>query len=345
MVCKRQAAVWGLYMKTKILMPLLITAAALSGCSKGHPYDAETDVFWIEGTKVSVGMTNALFYAFEEQQNSQNQPMFGDQFWNSVCFENPDMTYGEYEKEFVFFENLMNMFCLSKIWESSHTLSSEETELIARYAGDYMAGLDQETSQFLGLSQEDALALCEACYCALNMQQELGNQTSMVISEEEIRVVTVLEAYFQTREEAEAYISGLDEGQDPEILSSAAVRVSQENLTREEIESDSFREAVFSLREGMHTDVLGTEDGYLVAVLMDAFQDELSEAHRQELLSARRQERISQACEDYRAEAEIYISQELWQSYAFKTEELPEGVLNINDTFNQMEEIIEDKDN
>lgn len=328
-------------MKYKFVMMALLMTAALSGCSKHLPYDSTADVFLIEDTHVTIGMANTLFYAFEEQQNEQNQPLYGEQFWSLKCFENPDITYGEYEKEYIFYEDLMNMFCLSKLWNASHTLSSGETAAVSRCAADYMAGLDQETVDFLGITQSDALALCEACYSALLMQQELNAKTSVVISEEEIRVITVLEAYFATKDEAEAYISGLDEGQDADSLSASAKKYFQENLTRDEIEDTVFREAVFSVKEGMHTDIISTEEGYLVAILTDAFQDELSEKRRQALLSERQQECFKQACEDYRAEAEIYISEELWQGYELQMQELPEGVLNIYDTFAELKALAE----
>lgn len=341
--CRRHPALESC-MKYKLLLLAMLAAAILSGCAKKLPYDSTADVFLIGDTHVTTGMTNALFYAFEEQQNEQNQPLYGEQFWGMKCFENPDITYGEYEKEYIFYENIMNMFCLSKLWYGSNTLSAEEMEAVSGCAADYMAHLDQETIDFLGITQSDALALCEACYSALLMQQELSARTSVVISEEEIRVITVSEAYFETESAAEAYIAGLDEGQDADSLAASAKKYLTENLTKDEIENTAFRDAIFSVKEGMHTDVISTEDGYLVAILTDAFQDDLSEKRRQELLLERRQECFRQACEDYRAGAEIYISEELWQGYVLQMQKLPEGVLNIYDVFAELKVLAESKE-
>lgn len=319
----------------------LTACLLLCGCGKKLPYDSAADVFLIGDVHVTLGMMNALFYAFEEQQNVQNEPLYGGQFWDMVCFENPEITYGEYEKEYIFYENLMNMFCLSELWSASHTLSEEEMRAVSECASSYISGLDSETQTLLGITQEDALALCTACYTAILMQEELGREADLVISEEEIRVITVSEAYFETEEEAQAFAAGIDEGQDADSLSASAKQYLQENLTRDDIEDEAYCEAVFALRERERTDVLQTADGYLVAVLTDAFQDELSEKRRQELLLERRKERIGQACADYQAQTDIYISQKLWQSYTLKMQELPKGVSNLYETFAALKTLAE----
>lgn len=333
-----------LCMKYKFLSVTILAAAVLSGCTRKLPYNAASDVFLIEDTHVTRGMTNVLFYAFEKQQNDQNSSMYGEQFWELKCFENPDITYGAYEKEYIFYEDIMNMFCLSELWNASHTLSEEEISAVSECASEYLAGLKPDTVEFLGITENDALTLCKACYTAVLMQQELSAEVSAVISEEEIRVITVLEAYFETEEQAEAYIAGLDEGQDADSLSSSAKKYFQENLTREDIEDAAFRDAVFSVKEGMHTDVLFTEEGYMVAILKDAFQEELSEKRRQELLSERQQKSWEKACADYRADAEIYVSEELWNGYHLQMQELPEDVLNIYDAFAELKVLAENRD-
>jgi hypothetical protein len=325
------------FMKYKSLAVLLLVALPLSACAKKQPYDASTDVFLIEDTHVTVGMVNTLFYAFEQQENEQNQPLYGDQFWELQCFEDPDMSYGVYEKEYIFYEDLMNMFCLSALWQQEHELTEDQEEMLAKGVTDYMAGLDEQTKTLLSVSDQEVLTLYRTYYTARLMQQEIEEGMDSVISQEEIRVVTVFEAYFDDLQTAEEYIAGLEEGQDAEALAVTASSYTQENCSRDDISDSDVQSAIFSLKEGAHTEVLPTEQGYLVAVLLDAFQEELSESRRQELLQDRRQEAVADACEDYRATAQIYISQELWGGYSFQAEELPEGVGDIYELFLQGE--------
>ncbi len=331
-------------MKNKILVFLLVISFILSGCSQSLEYDIEQDVFLIDGVSVTVGMTNALFYAFEQQQNELYQSLLSDEFWDTICFEDPAMTYAEYEKEYIFFENLINMFILANLWEDEHELEEDEMNIIEDYADSYISSLDETTLALLEITEDDALALSTACYEALLMREEIISETTITISEEEIRVASVLFVYFETEDEANEYISALEEGQDADSLTSMAASYYQRNVSREDIEDETVREAVFALKEGMYTDVLETSDGYLVAVLKDAYLDELSEARREELLFELEQEQIEEICEAYIDEATIYVNQELWDGYELKQEELPDGVSAIYDIFSQIQDYLQQEE-
>lgn len=263
-------------MRRKVSLILPAIALLLVGCQSELPYDAEEEVFLIGETSVTTGMVNTLFYAFENELYAENSELYGDDFWDEVVFTDPDMTYAEYEKEYIFYENTLNMFILSNLWEEDNSLSEDEIELINEYADSYMAQVSDETLDFLGVSEDEIYDLCKSCYCALLEREKISDEVSTVISEEEIRVITAFEAYFETESEAEEFIEGLDAGGDASSLSSGATRTLTENLTREDIEDEDFKEEIFSIKEGEHTGVYSTDEGYLVAVLTDSYQDDLS---------------------------------------------------------------------
>ncbi len=310
----------------------------LTGCESELPYDAEWEVFLIGETSVTTGMVNTLFYAFENELYEENSALYGDDFWNATVYEDPEITYAEYEKEYIFYENTLNMFILANLWSEDNTLSEEQISEISGYADSYMEQISDETLEFLGVSEDEIYTLCEACYLALLEQDEISEDVSTVISEEEIRVITVFEAYFETEEEATGFVSGLDEGGDASSLSSAATKTLTENLTREDIDNEDFLDEIFSIKEGEHTGIISTDEGYLVAVLTDSYQDEMSEDRREELILERKKEALSEICEEYLSETDVYVSEELWDMYELKTEELAEDVGLIYEIYAEMSE-------
>lgn len=304
----------------KILALSLCSALLLTGCQIGNKNFVisnslnDRQVFKIANT--SCGLKEAKVYLV----NYQNiyGTAYGLNLWEH---DFGDDSLEEYIKDITIAE-LTRVVCMNLLAEEQEmTLTEEEMGKVEEAASVYYQSLTDAELEYMGVSENDIAEYYEHYALAQKLYNSLTGEVNEEVSDDEARVMEIMQIYVTDAEEANEVEQKLNNGEDfasvannYNELSSIQVMVSRDDLP-EEVE-----EIAFGLDDNEISGKIAVENGYYFIRCIDKYNQELTEANKVNIVEKREKEAFDDVYNAFVSTLTSYMNEEAWNNLELNTE-------------------------
>lgn len=341
------------------ILTFVMAVACLTGCSLGSTSEqSKTLLFSYDGSDVY--LDEAWVYAKIAQTGYESQyaATFGDSMWSMPIGQDNDgkpVTMEDMVKQNVIAQIKQVKVLNKKAKELKVTLTEEEKETAKKNAKTFAdAAEGKAIFKETGANQKLMQKIYEENALASKVQQEVVKDVDTKVSEDEARQTTVYKLVFATtktdsktgkvsdlsdteksaqKEQAEKAYKEIQGGKTIEELAKLHELEATANETYGAGEAKggkAFEKAMAGLKDGEISEVLTTDEGYVVAKLV-AYTDEAATAKKKESIVAGRQS------EDYQKQYQEWtkaldekwdyykdVDQKAWEKVAFAEKQAAE---------------------
>ncbi len=254
-------------------------------------------------------------------ERNRYQQIYSEQIWGTIVSED-GTTFQEYllEQIQLFSKDLLVIGAMAE--EYGITLENGEKEQLRRLSQDYYAQLSQEDKVYTGAGEEDVLSLYQTYYLACKTVNELTKDADLEISDNDAKVIEVLQIVTLDQETArEAAGLVMEEGAD---FAAVARTVSceediQRKLGRGEV-GPLLEEGAFSLAVGEISPVIQEAGRFYILKCLNDYDQEATLERKEELSLLRKDQAFRRVYEEFLAEHPVTISDQMWSDIRCETE-------------------------
>lgn len=304
-----------------IIAGVLLTAVLMSGCQIGNKDIVvsntlnQKQVFKIGG--MACGLKEARVYL----TNYQNiyGTAYGVDLWehdfgdDSLVNYVKDVTLGE----------LTKVICMDLLAESREMeLTEEELGKVSEAAAVYYASLTEAETAYLDVTENDINEYYRHYALAQKLYNSLTDEVNEEVSDDEARVIEVMQIFVTDSADAMEVKERLDNGED-----FAAVANNYNELPSIQVTAarDDYPEAVeevaFSLDNDQISGMITAENGYYFIKCLNKYNVELTEANKSNIVQKREEEAFDDEYNEFVSELSAKINEDLWSALTLNTEE------------------------
>lgn len=295
-----------------------------------NPLVGET-VLTVDGEKVSY--SEAILYLKYIQTYYEN--IFGSTIWD---YDLGNKTIGDLAKQDVI-DTITERKISKKQWNKYDVLITEEDEMnIKKDSSDYLKNLTKNDMDYYGITEEivyqfffDNL-MAERVYDATTMNIDTN------IPDEEAKQITIQYLLVSTKkvnsqgelvpvtdeEKKTAYAKA------QELLNQAStvedfMAFAKANTDSPEIEmtfgkndiEDVVADAAFALKEGEMSNIIESEDGYLILYCVDDYNEDATLAKKEEIIDDRQMNLFEELFETWQKDVKVELNKDVWDEITF----------------------------
>ena len=284
---------------------------------------AADEIFRIEGKSCS--KEEVLVYL--TTLHNQYEGAFGDGIW-AVQVEG--MPLGDTIKQTVLARlakiKIMNLMAV----QYQLQLTKEEQEAVKKAASEFYGNLSKdEIAAMDGVKKATIEEMYEEYAIAEKLYEYLVKDVNPEISDDEARIITVHQIRMKNEAQLADIKKQIDDGEDFDTLAYSDNEAEEVSLSFAKGEMpQEIEDACFALGEGEVSEILQTEDGYVLYQCVNTYDRDQTEAHKVQILQQRRKETFQKLYDAFAEGKDIYLNEELWAQVA-----MPEQKTTTSDFF------------
>lgn len=232
-----------------------------------------------------------------------------------------DNSLTQYVKD-ITLEELTHVICMDLLAESQEvSLSEEEKADVASAAKEYYASLSEDEIAYLAVTESDIAEYYAHYALAQKLYHSLTNGVNDEVSDDEARVIEIMQIYVTDETKAAEVLSKLKKGDDfasvannYNQLSSIQVTVSRDELPAE------VEKVAFDLDNGEISDEIPVDHGYYFIKCLNKYDEELTEANKSNIVEKREKEAFDDIYNEYVSGLSSYLNQNLWDELELDTD-------------------------
>ncbi len=232
-----------------------------------------------------------------------------------------DNSLTQYVKD-ITLEELTHVICMDLLAESQEvSLSEEEKADVASAAKEYYASLSEDEIAYLAVTESDIAEYYAHYALAQKLYRSLTNGVNDEVSDDEARVIEIMQIYVTDETKAAEVSSKLKNGDDfasvannYNQLSSIQVTVSRDELPVE------VEKVAFDLDNGEISDEIPVDHGYYFIKCLNKYDEELTEANKSNIVEKREKEAFDDIYNEYVSGLSSYLNQNLWDELELDTD-------------------------
>lgn len=232
-----------------------------------------------------------------------------------------DDSLTQYVKD-ITLEELTHVVCMDLLAESQEvSLSEEEKANVASAAKEYYASLSEDEIAYLAVTESDIAEYYAHYALAQKLYRSLTNGVNDEVSDDEARVIEIMQIYVTDETKAAEVSSKLKNGDDfasvannYNQLSSIQVTVSRDELPAE------VEKVAFDLDNGEISDEIPVDHGYYFIKCLNKYDEELTEANKSNIVEKREKEAFDDIYNEYVSGLSSYLNQNLWDELELDTD-------------------------
>ena len=293
---------------------------------------AADEIFRIEGKSCS----KAEVLVYLTTLHNQYEGAFGDGIW-AVQVEG--MPLGDTIKQTVLARlakiKIMNLMAV----QYQLQLTKEEQEAVKKAASEFYGNLSKdEIAAMDGVKKAIIEEMYEEYAIAEKLYNHLVADVNPEISDDEARTITVHQILMKNEAQLADVKAKIDDGEDFDTLAYSDNEAEEVSLSFAKGEMpQEVEEACFALGEGEVSEILQTEDGYVLYQCVNTYDRDQTEAHKVQILQQRRKETFQKLYDAFAEGKDIYLNEELWAQVA-----MPEQKTSTSDFFDIYEKYMND---
>ena len=232
-----------------------------------------------------------------------------------------DNSLTQYVKD-ITLEELTHVVCMDLLAESQEvSLSEEEKADVASAAKEYYASLSEDEIAYLAVTESDIAEYYAHYALAQKLYRSLTNGVNDEVSDDEARVIEIMQIYVTDETKAAEVSAKLKNGDDfasvannYNQLSSIQVTVSRDELPVE------VEKVAFDLDNGEISDEIPVDHGYYFIKCLNKYDEELTEANKSNIVEKREKEAFDDIYNEYVSGLSSYLNQNLWDELELDTD-------------------------
>lgn len=272
-------------------------------------------VFKIGGT--AMGLKEAGIY-LANYQNIYGSA-YGVDLWKHDFGDN---SLVEYVKA-VTLEELTQMVCMNLLAEARElSLTEDELERVKAAAAEYYGTLSEEEIGYLDVSENNIRQYYANYALARKLYNSLTSGVNEEVSEDEARVVEIMQIFVAEKAKASEVAGKLAGGDDFATVASNYNELSSIQITaaRDELPKE-VESVVFQLDNDEISGMIQTQDGYYFIKCLDKYNEELTEANKRNIVEKREKEAFDDVYNEFISGLSTNLNEELWNSLELNTGE------------------------
>lgn len=307
-------------MKKRLTALALCAVLLLSGCQIGNRDIVVTgtlgskQVFKIDGK--SCELKEARVYL----ANYQN--IYGSAYdINLWEHDFGDDSLVDYVKD-VTLDELTRVYCMDLLAQSHELhLTEEEADKVAKAAEEYYAALSEAERAYLEVSKNDIEEYYSHYALAQKIYHTLTDSVNEEVSDDEARVMEMMQIYVSNQTKAEEVAAKLANGEDfASVANNYNERpVIQITVSRDDL-SDEVEEVAFRLDNNEISGMIEADGGYYFLKCLNKYNVDLTEANKSHIVDKREKEAFDNAYDELLASISSSINQKLWDGVVLNTE-------------------------
>lgn len=298
---------------------VLCMAMLLEGCKIGNREIVvsgtltDKQIFKIENT--ACGLKEAKVYL----ANYQNiyGTAYGLDLWKH---DFGDRSLSDYVKD-ITLEELTHVVCMDLLAENQGvTLSEEETVQVEEAAKEYYASLSEEELGYLAVTEGDISEYYSHYALAQKLYQSLTNSVNEEVSDDEARVIEIMQIFVTDETKAAEVAAKLQRGDDFASVANNYNQLSsiQVTVARDEL-PEAVEEIAFNLDNGETSGKIQVENGFYFVKCLNKYDEELTEANKSNIVEKREKEAFDDVYSEYVSGLSSNLNQELWDNLELDT--------------------------
>lgn len=296
-----------------VSMAAVLGMGLLTGCDSSLGGSA---VFKIGRSSCSLSEAKILLVNYQNQYRD----VYGVDLWRSTGESREELE--TYIKDLTISE-LAEIYMMAYIGQDQDLeLSEEEEDHVKEAAAAYYQSLNETEKSYLDVSEKDVLHLYEQYALAQKVFSALTEDIEPEVSDDEARVMSVMQIYTASEDAAEAAYRKLTAGS--EFAAVAAVYNKAESTSLSVARADVPEEAeetLFSLDNGTYTPVIPAEDGFYIYYCVNNYEEDLTEQNKATVLEQRMDAAVSTTYDTYTASTDSKLYTDRWNQVEINTDE------------------------
>ncbi|MDD6212015.1 MAG: peptidylprolyl isomerase [Clostridiales bacterium] len=316
---------------------LLLTALSLSGCQKAGNIGGKFLQLSDNKNLVAIGedyMTLGEAEVFLTAQKKQIENYYGDSIWELPLSDGNGEAYIKDSSE-----KYIKRIALqsSMAFADGMTFSDQENEMAETAAKMYWDQMDEESKNQSSWKEDDLIQAYRHYYLASCVVDNVMNASHEVLSDEEVRVVRgkmiwiPFQAEDQKTDAKKTMNRILKSYKAGESFQALAARYTQNDeidfeIKRGDLETE-LENAIFSMEDGQISEILESDEAYVIFYCEKSMDPELSEKNRETRTEEKLEKLLEDALEKYETSADLHWNSSLWESVSVaeqKSYEMPD---------------------
>ena len=241
-----------------------------------------------------------------------------------------DASLLDYVKD-ITLEELTRVYTMDLLAQSQEvTLSEEETAKVAEAAKEYYASLSEDETAYMDVAEADIAEYYTHYALAQKLYHSLTNGVNEEVSDDEARVMEIMQIYVTDEDRAHEVEQKLAQGDDfasvannYNELSAIQVTVSRDDLP------DEVEEVAFQLDDNAVSGMIAAGNGYYFIKCLNKYNEELTEANKSNIVEKREKEAFDDVYNEFVASLSSRLNTDLWDGIALTTD----GSIQTNSFF------------
>ena len=241
-----------------------------------------------------------------------------------------DASLLDYVKD-ITLEELTRVYTMDLLAQSQEvTLSEDETAKVAEAAKEYYASLSEDETAYMDVAETDIVEYYMHYALAQKLYHSLTNGVNEEVSDDEARVMEIMQIYVTDEERAREVEQKLAQGDDfasvannYNELSAIQVTVSRDDLP------DEVEEVAFQLDDNAVSGMIAAGNGYYFIKCLNKYNEELTEANKSNIVEKREKEAFDDVYNEFVASLSSRLNTDLWDGIELTTD----GSIQTNSFF------------
>ena len=291
-----------------------LCVTTLTGCQIGNTdyvLDIQSvdrhSVFQINDRKCSVEEAKLYFCNYKSLYGT----VYGVDLWD---YDFGEQTLPEYAKAVTLSEltRIMAMDLLAEQYEM--TLTEEELALCEKAAGAYYDSLTDDEIDYMDVNRAKLQEYYEHYALAEKLYETLTEGVNEEVSDDEARVIRIMQIYVESKDEAKEVKAKLNAGEDFANVASNYNRSGTIELTAARGElPEEVEEAAFELENDEISGPIQTEKGYYFVKCISKYEKDLTEANKVTILGKREKEQFNDVYDEFLAMSDKALNEDVWE--------------------------------
>ncbi len=216
---------------------------------------------------------------------------------------------------------LVTMACMNQLAEEQEILLTvEEQAAIKEVAKQYYESLSKEERSYLGVSEADLVEYYEHYGLAQKVYQSLTSEINGEVSDDEARVMEVMQIYVTDAQDALEVTTKLNNGEDFASVANVYNELPniQCTICRDDL-PDRVEEIAFQLDNNEISERIAVEEGYYFIKCLNKYNEELTEANKVTIVEKREQEAFYDVYHSFIAGLDSTINEDVWEELELNT--------------------------
>ena len=241
-----------------------------------------------------------------------------------------DASLLDYVKD-ITLEELTRVYTMDLLAQSQEvTLSEDETAKVAEAAKEYYASLSEDETAYMDVAEADIAEYYTHYALAQKLYHSLTNGVNEEVSDDEARVMEIMQIYVTDEDRAHEVEQKLVQGDDfasvannYNELSAIQVTVSRDDLP------DEVEEVAFQLDDNAVSGMIVAGNGYYFIKCLNKYNEELTEANKSNIVEKREKEAFDDVYNEFVASLSSRLNTDLWDGIELTTD----GSIQTNSFF------------